>query len=83
MSNVRFYRLGTLPAFKETKHVGIFVHVTTGDTTHKAGLWFGGAAGWEYLTNDTTPQSITDAINALDVNGYAQAGITTSTDSST
>ena len=53
----------------------IFVHVTTGDTTYKAGLWFGGTNGWEYLTNDTTPESITNAINALDVTGYAQATI--------
>lgn len=79
MSNVRFYRLGALPNFDSSKHVGIFVHVTTGDNTHKAGLWFGGAASWEYLTNDT------DAINAaivakiqdLDVPGYGQATIST------
>ena len=83
MSNVRFYRVDVLPTFNNEKHVGIFVHVTVGDTTHKKGLWFGGATGWEYLTNDTTPESITNAINALDVEGYAQAGITTSTDSST
>ena len=73
MANVRFYRLGILPDFNVSKHVGIFVHVTTGNTTHKAGLWFGGENGWEYLTNDTTPESITNAINALDVGGYAQA----------
>ena len=81
MANVRFYKLEVLPNFDVSKHVGIFVHVTTGDTTHKAGLWFGGTANWEYLTNDT------DAINAaidakiqrLDVNGYAQATITTNT----
>ena len=35
-----------------SKHIGIFVHVTTGDETHKAGLWFGGTQGWEFLTND-------------------------------
>ena len=28
MSNVRFYRLGTLPSFDSTKHQGIFVHAT-------------------------------------------------------
>ena len=67
MSNVRFYRLTTLPEFAGDKHQGIFVHLTVQDETHhKAGLWFGGAAGWEYLTNDTNPESITNAINALD-----------------
>ena len=80
MSNVRFYRLDVLPSFVEAKHQGIFVHlIPTEGETHKAGLWFGGAAGWEYLTNDT------DAINAaidakiqdLDVTGYAQAVIST------
>ena len=79
MSNVRFYRLDELPGFLKTKHQGIFVHVTVGETTHKAGLWFGGVNGWEYLTNDTTPESITNAINALDVSGYAQATIATNT----
>ena len=78
-SNVRFYKLSTLPVFDTSKHIGIFVHVTTGDTTYKSGLWFGGATGWEYLTNDTN--AIDAAINAkiqdLDVTGYAQATITT------
>lgn len=78
MSNVRFYRLSTLPNFDSSK-VGIFVHLTqAGESgSPKAGLWFCGATGWEYLTNDTTPESITNAINALDVTGYAQADIYT------
>lgn len=81
MSNVRFYRLSTLPAFVEAKHQGIFVHVTPGDSTYKAGLWFGGATGWEYLTNDTNAinAAIDDKIQELDVTGYAQATITTNT----
>ena len=81
--NVRFYKLATLPSFDVSKHVGIFVHVTTGDTTHKAGLWFGGTSSWEYLTNDTNSGTINAAIDAkiqgLDVDGYAQATITTNT----
>ena len=52
ISNVRFYKLNALPSFDVSKHIGIFVHVTTGDETHKAGLWFGGTQGWEFLTND-------------------------------
>ena len=76
MNNVRFYRLESLPEFGEI-HKGIFVHLTVKDGTHKAGLWFGGAAGWEYLTNDTNPESITNAINALNVLGYAQATMDT------
>lgn len=78
MSNVRFYRLSTLPNFDESK-VGIFVHLTQAgeNGSPKAGLWFCGATGWEYLTNDTTPESIINAINALDVTGYAQADIYT------
>lgn len=84
MNNVRFYRLTSLPNFVIANHQGIFVHLTPStEETHKAGLWFGGANGWEYLTNDTNPESITNAINALDVDGYAQAEITTATDSST
>ena len=83
MANVRFYKLEVLPNFDVSKHVGIFVHVTTGDTTHKAGLWFGGTSSWEYLTNDTNSGTINAAIDAkiqgLDVNGYAQATITTNT----
>lgn len=78
MSNVRFYRLGTLPSFVEAKHVGIFVHlIPTEGETHKAGLWFGGAAGWEYLTNDTDAidAAIDAKIQGLDVGGYAQAEI--------
>lgn len=79
MSNVRFYRLDTLPAFVDTKHQGIFVHVTTGDTTYNSGLWFGGAAGWEYLTNDTNAinAAIDAKIQELDVTGYAQAEMST------
>ena len=76
MANVRFYRLGVLPSFDVSKHVGVFVHlIPTEGETHKAGLWFGGATNWEYLTNDTN--AIDAAINAkiqdLDVEGYAQA----------
>lgn len=41
-----------------------------------SGLWFGGANGWELLTNDTSSGAINAAIAALDVNGYAQAEIT-------
>lgn len=79
MANVRFYRVETLPSFDVSKHVGIFVHVTTGDTTHKAGLWFGGTNSWEYLTNDTNAidAAIEAKIQELDVTGYAQATITT------
>lgn len=79
MANVRFYRLETLPSFNQSNHVGIFVHVTTGDTTYKAGLWFGGANGWEYLTNDTNAinAAIDAKIQELDVTGYTQATITT------
>lgn len=79
MSNVRFYKLDVLPGFDSSKYVGIFVHVTTGDTAHKAGLWFGGAAGWEYLTNDTNAinAAIDAKIQELDVTGYAQATIST------
>lgn len=82
MANVRFYRLGNLPSYANATHQGVFVHlIPTEGETHKPGLWFGGATGWEYLTNDT------DAINAaidakiqeLDVTGYAQATITTNT----
>lgn len=78
ISNVRFYKLSTLPSFDVSK-TGIFVHLTQAgeNGSPKAGLWFCGATGWEYLTNDTTPESITNAINALDVNGYAQADIYT------
>lgn len=110
MSNVRFYRLGTLPSFDNTKHVGIFVHATgtTGGsdtylmatnvnfnqwltdnhyTEIPSGLWFGGENGWELLSSDTTSGKIDAAIDAkikeLDVNGYAQATISTTTDSST
>ena len=86
-SNVRFYKVNVLPSFDVSKHVGIFVHLTANttieDKIYKAGLWFGGATGWEYLTNDTTPESIntaiTTAIQTLDVTGYAQATITTNT----
>ena len=82
MSNVRFYRLSTLPEFAGEKHQGIFVHLTPAkNETHKAGLWFGGATGWEYLTNDTDAinAAIDAKIQALDVNGYAQATISGST----
>lgn len=81
MANVRFYKLATLPDFNESKHIGIFVHVTTGDDTHKAGLWFGGTTSWEYLTNDTNAinAAITAKIQELHVDGYAQATITTNT----
>ena len=82
MANVRFYRLGILPNYVSEKHQGIFVHVTTGNDTHKAGLWFGGANGWEYLTNDTTPESITAAIDALNAGGFTQATIGANTEGS-
>lgn len=126
-SNVRFYKLATLPNFDESKK-GIFVHVTsklirTGEEGNynyswgklnsdaiqkiviqiiekrsvfvpewmasrrldivESGLWFGGENGWELLSNDTSSGAITaaieDKINALDVEGYAQATITTDT----
>ena len=81
MANVRFYKLESLPIFDVSKHVGIFVHVTTGDTTHKAGLWFGGTNSWEYLTNDTNAidAAINTKIQELDVTGYAQATMTINT----
>lgn len=51
--------------------------------TVESGLWFGGENGWELLSNDTTSGAIDAAIdakiNALDVDGYAQAVITTDT----
>ena len=86
-SNVRFYKVNVLPPFDVSKHVGIFVHLTTetiiSDKTYKAGLWFGGTTDWEYLTNDITPGAIDAAIDAkiqeLDVTGYAQAKINTNT----
>lgn len=80
-SNVRFYKLSALPDFNMSKHIGIFVHVTTGNTTYKSGLWFGGANGWEYLTNDTNAinAAIDAKIQELDVEGYAQATITINT----
>ena len=132
VANVRFYKLATLPDFDVSKHVGIFVHVTSkltrtfkegnytyswggklNDTIQKiviqkiekrtilvpewmnlrridtveSGLWFGGENGWELLSNDTTSGAIDAAIEAkiqkLDVTGYAQATITTTTNSST
>lgn len=79
MANVRFYRLGVLPPFDSSKHVGVFVHlIPTEGETHKAGLWFGGATNWEYLTNDTNAidAAIDAKIQGLDVPGYAQAIIT-------
>ena len=82
MANVRFYRLETLPNFDVSKHVGVFVHlIPTEGETHKAGLWFGGATSWEYLTNDTNAinAAIEAKIQGLDVTGYAQATITTNT----
>ena len=82
MANVRFYRLETLPNFDVSKHVGVFVHlIPTEGETHKAGLWFGGATSWEYLTNDTNAinAAIEAKIQGLDVPGYAQATITTNT----
>lgn len=49
----------------------------------ESGLWFGGENGWELLTNETNSGTIDAAINAkiqgLDVDGYAQATITTNT----
>lgn len=132
MSNVRFYRLETLPSFEVPKHQGIFVHVTgtmynnpwflsdkekpqinpetlwmepekVGESVERinlvkwlstrhiteiaSGLWFGGENGWELLSNETNSAAIDAAIVAkiqgLDVGGYAQAEITTTTNSST
>lgn len=80
MSNVRFYRLGSLPTYANATHQGVFVHlIPTEGETHRAGLWFGGDAGWEYLTNDTNAinAAIDAKIQELDVTGYAQATITT------
>ena len=129
-SNVRFYKLATLPSFVLEKHNGIFVHVTetmhsitwkptvgnevnpktlwmtpekSGESVERinlvkwlstrhiteiaSGLWFGGENGWELLSNDTTSGAIDAAIDAkiatLQNNGYAQAEITTTTNSST
>lgn len=56
-------------------------------TSIESGLWFGGENGWELLSNETNSAAINAAIEAkiqeLDVPGYAQAEITTATDSST
>ena len=76
MANVRFYRLSRLPNYANATHQGVFVHlIPTEGETHTAGLWFGGANGWEYLTNDTNAinAAIDAKIQELDVTGYAQA----------
>ena len=53
----------------------------------ESGLWFGGENGWELLSNETNSGAIHAAIEAkiatLQVDGYAQAEITTTTNSST
>lgn len=72
MANVRFYRLSQLPTpYDAATHQGVFVHVTTGNTTYQAGLWFGGSQGWELLTNNTDVNYINSLIvskiNELDV----------------
>lgn len=72
MNNVKFYRLSSLVPWRES-YKGIFVHLTVDTVTYKPGLYFGGEFGWEYLTNDQS--MITNAINGLDVAGYAQASI--------
>lgn len=82
MANVRFYRLGSLPTYVNAIHQGVFVHlIPTEGETHKAGLWFGGATGWEYLTNDTDAinAAIDAKIHALNAGGFTQAKITTNT----
>lgn len=52
-----------------------------------SGLWFGGENGWELLSNETNSGAIDAAIDAkiqgLDAGPYAQAEITTTTNSST
>ena len=48
-----------------------------------SGLWFGGENGWELLSNETTDAAIDAAIATLVAGPYAQAEITTTTDSST
>jgi hypothetical protein len=86
--NVKFYRLSSLVAWTES-YKGIFVHLTQESTvntvTYKPGLYFGGELNWEYLTNDTDVANIqsmiNNAINGLDVTGYAQGGITTTANS--
>lgn len=58
----------------QPKYKGYFVHLTEAATVNEvkypAGLYFGGASGWEYLTNDTDvaaiEKKIQDAVNALD-----------------
>ena len=48
-------------------------------TSIASGLWFGGENGWELLSNETNSAAINAAINnkiaTLDVDGYAQAGM--------
>ena len=52
-----------------------------------SGLWFGGENGWELLSNETNSAAIdaaiTTKIQGLDAGPYAQAEITTATNSST
>lgn len=57
MANVKFYKVSSLVTFNSSKHSGLFVHLTadqkSGETVvNKAGLYFGGANGWEYLTTN-------------------------------
>lgn len=58
-----------------------FIHWLTERNIDKiaSGLWFGGENGWELLSNETNSAAINAAIDAkiqkLDVDGYAQAGM--------
>ena len=73
--NVKFISLAAQGfGVYQPKYKGYFVHLTEAATVNEvkypAGLYFGGASGWEYLTNDTNvaaiEQKIRDAVNALD-----------------
>lgn len=56
-TNVRFYRLNSLPEFVQNTHQGLFVYlnenITDGqdNVIRPKGLWFGGSTNWELLTN--------------------------------
>lgn len=93
MNNVKFYKLSAqnFPSTWSDSYKGIFVHLTGNITSgeapnqtivRKAGLYFGGELGWEYLTNDTDVaniQSMIDTtIGGLDVSAFAQASIVNS-----
>lgn len=95
MANVKFFVVSALKSFSSNNHTGIFVHLTSQwtDTSvnpnkvYEPGLYFGGTAGWEYLTNDSDPSSIGSAIdakiNALDTSADVQPVVYTAANTTT